>query len=299
LKYIPDTVGFYETPNEPIHGVKVTGTYGKEKFSVTYKTGRKVTTTDLLARVLVDIIRSVGIEPGGVIPAPLIWAQMPGSYSYLIRLGSDEYNQLKLQDELRDAEIIKVGDLKVGGTYMSVNGSTGIYLGKFSTTDLVHYGKLAKWKMHRNKMLWVMSNELRDLPHVHPPLRDATPVLIEWANRDTMNWTNIFKLKGNHSYRKQLAHMLIDPDIIVDAIKQNTRERLGGNPFAIYSYSRLFALTKNDPTIDELKPWVENIGHVIIPPNITLKELPQFLAHEDEHVREEAEGKLWELGGNQ
>lgn len=295
MKYIPDTVGFYETPNKPIHGVKVRGMYGKEKFSVEYKVGGKVTTTDLLARVLVDIIRTVGIEPGGVIPAPLIWAQMPGCYSYLVRVGSDEYNQLKLQDELRDAEVIKVRDLEVGGMYMSVNGSVGIYLGKFNTTDLFHYSKLAKWKMHRNKMLWIVSNELRDLP----PLRDATQVIIEWAKRDTMNWNNIFKLKGNHSYRKQLTYMSLNPIAIVDAIKQNTRQRLSGNPFAIYSYSRLFALTKSDPTIDELKPWVEHIGHVIIPPDITLKELPPFLAHEDSDVRDEATERLWELGGIQ
>lgn len=301
-KYIPDTVHVYgDVPNEPIHNVEVIreGYYNKVTARLKYPDGRCYD-WNLRTQVLIDTAREFGIKKGAIIPVPLIFANAPNGVEYLLPVGGEEYNELKQLDKLRSERVIKDKNLVPGGVYISLNGSKGVYLGQVKVLQLYSRGDtivtwdddVSSWKF------WFEGIDRYQMPQRGSFTKWLEKRISEMNCYDFDRVArNTFNLKRSHSYRKQIAKMTVDPDYVIVVVKR-LLPHPGWNPTPEYflEFSRFFTMSTGTPEVDnQTRRWFEERGCVVVPPSITIDELPELLTHKEEEVRKFASKKLKEI----
>lgn len=119
--------------NTPISGLRIIGlsrrSSGGRAYKVIYPPNYL---TDLREDVLLDAIYNVGVDAGGKMNGEYIWS-VNGSQMRLIRVGSEEYQNVVAKDQMVKLPRIPMKDLKEGTIYMSKGGSAAIFLGHIST----------------------------------------------------------------------------------------------------------------------------------------------------------------------
>lgn len=128
-KIIPKSI---EVENLPIKNIKLFCLSRKYSSGLQYKILIKDYLLDLKEDVLLDALIKEGTTNGGILNGEYIWAKI-GSYTKLIRIGSDLHNMIIASDKRKNMQIIPKKKLEPGGVYQNKKGQLSIYLGPVNT----------------------------------------------------------------------------------------------------------------------------------------------------------------------
>lgn len=111
---------------------------------------------DLREDILLDLMKTEGISPGGILNGKFLWARV-GSEMKLVRAGSALYEALLEAGERALMSNISIKALKVGTLYETKKGDRGLFLGFVDTWEyrLVWPNKQSTWN---NTRRWVYSH---------------------------------------------------------------------------------------------------------------------------------------------
>ena len=87
---------------------------------------------DLREDVLMDVMISVGVKPGGILGGSFIWAKL-GNQMRLVRVGSDLHKMLVDSNNKKDMPKISKNNLEIGGIYRTRLGHCAIFIGYVNT----------------------------------------------------------------------------------------------------------------------------------------------------------------------
>lgn len=286
-KWIPDTIG--GKANKPIHNVKIDPQH-------TYDEVRVVSNKFagwLKVQVLAEIAQELGILKGGIIPAPLVYARAPNGIEYLIPIGSKRYNTLNQLDKLRSKKPIRIRNLVAGRVYQSINGTIGIYLGRVNVIRLSTshiYPSVLTYNIYAwNLLFWFEMQGESTMP-----LENS---FTEWfaENIKQMGIHDVCHscvTKRSHSYRQQVAEVSVDLDRVISLLKQ----RLRRENYVGEKVSMMLTMSTGTPSVDyHTKEVLRKNNGVLIPPDITVEELPELLAHRNEDVRKYVKDRFGKL----
>ena len=133
--------------NTDIHNVTIVAleirSEGGRAYKATFEYKGKTFYVDFREDVLLDCIREVGIQPGGILNGTYIWGRV-GSQMKLVRVGSVLHQELIRSTRLREKGAgLKKKDLVLGGVYRNRQGEDFLYLGDVSTTEIQECGYYA------------------------------------------------------------------------------------------------------------------------------------------------------------
>jgi len=119
--------------NTPIEGIKVVALEVRGQGGRAYK----VLTPDgfyfdLREDVLLDVMQTIGIDPGGILRGQFIWAKV-GAEMKLVRVGSTLYEALLEAGERALMSPVAKKELQIGTLYETKQGEKGIFLGWVDT----------------------------------------------------------------------------------------------------------------------------------------------------------------------
>lgn len=89
---------------------------------------------DMREDILLDLMRTEGIAPGGILNGKFLWARV-GSEMKLVRIDSPLYEALLEAGERAVMSTVSIKALKVGNVYETKKGERGLFLGFVDTWD--------------------------------------------------------------------------------------------------------------------------------------------------------------------
>jgi hypothetical protein len=96
---------------------------------------------DMREDVILDTMITCGIEKGALLKGEYVWTKY-GAQMKLIRVGSQEYNNISKNPIPSEMKEIKAGDIEIGGVYESKSGNIEMYLGAFWTYNFLQDEKI-------------------------------------------------------------------------------------------------------------------------------------------------------------
>lgn len=119
--------------NTPITGIRLLGLEFRGEGGRAYK----VMTDDgyyydMREDVVLDTIREVGVQPGGVLNGSFVWAII-GSQMKLIRHDSELYYEALDSMKIRNTKALGLKDLVEGGVYKTKSNTYLVYIGRVDT----------------------------------------------------------------------------------------------------------------------------------------------------------------------
>jgi len=285
-------------PNDPIKGMRL-ASVNERTFTcrATLTLEGTLYQAQIQTSTLLEIAQSVGIEKGGIISAPLVWANLRRHpYMRLVRIGSDAYIKHKFRDDKLDHKILYKGGLKPGHLYENLSGQQGIFVAHICTIDFPwqigpEYKKqVVRWDVWKHVMLWY--ENWRNEESAGPQPWDAAQELTEGSDPPH------FSIKRSHSYRIDLGKVAdIDFEATRDIIIAHALHKLEQNQqqasdvYNLYRFGKFLnmAPVTEEPKINpQAKEVIANLHAVVIGPGTPIEELPALQAHENRFVREEA-----------
>lgn len=214
--------------NKPISGVRVIGLEpnfeGMRTHKVLMPDGLYF---DIQADVLLDVMLTEGVEPGGLLLGEYVWANID-SVMKLVRVGSTFFDALLESGERSILATIPKGQLRVGTVYESKLGDRGIFLGNITTESWSvkwpnglsswsnHYmktkdkPKLVAKKLNRH-MLWfdVSSRSITEQEEMSKLFQEAI---------QEQDISSHFKLRASHAMVKVVGSVAV-PDDVVEQVR--------------------------------------------------------------------------------
>ena len=236
----------------------------------------------LTAYEIVDTIKAgIYVPPGGYLPGLYKYVRV-GSHYLLLRVDSNAYREAEFRDKLRSQPVVT--KLEVGSEYMSSKGYRGIYIGDATSVHFRHvFRDFAKKQIYLNCIM-------KPANIFYP--RSST----DFYNRVLVEESIIYDAKVKPVFRQHLSKILA-----IDTATK-VRERVIDNRLSglvkyreghitqgwidTKAFRHPFLLHKGQ-SIEELKKKLEemNGGEIIIVNQLSLAELPKYLTHEIEDVR--------------
>jgi hypothetical protein len=228
----------------------------------------------------------------------------------LVQLGSERYKEFLYKDKKGRVEKVPTEDLIVGNLYENKSGVQGIYLGQVNTIRFIYpQGNVAATRFLNykltNKMMWleIGPRSTVDIIELYKELQHNHKAEVSWDSKLFFkSGSGHLTIKESHSYRLDLGKVC-EPDLksITNRAREMTYHQTKGRCDR-FTFCELFGemLTVYPKgTTPRVSPRVmqllRRINFVIIPPDITLEELPEFLTHPDSLVREEAKRRYRKL----
>lgn len=121
--------------NAPLQHVQIVNLEVRGEGGRAYKITVDGVYVDLREDVFLDALLAKGVEVGGRLPGPFIWARI-GSQMKLIRVGSPLYDRVVAAHEHGLKKNVSTNEIEIGGVYKNRVGEVFVYLGQCSTTKV-------------------------------------------------------------------------------------------------------------------------------------------------------------------
>lgn len=219
-KSVRPTAVVFERANDPIEQVRVITLELRSKGGRAYKVLIDDTYyVDLREDVMLDLILTNGVEPGGLIKGPFVWARV-GSEMKLIRVGS------KLHDKMVEATKFDSQEAlvpEIGGVYTNKKGEPFVYLGQMWT----HGYDVTENRISWNRQTYTVNGiKPRELVHVyHSAFQLRYPEMDPWfatksddycKKGDPIAWR--FHVVKSPSFKIKTGNISVPPNYVSDAI---------------------------------------------------------------------------------